>query len=301
MIFDGKAFAREIEATIRHRLRSGVRVPKIVSILVGDYPSSATLEWRGDPAHSTSSGQASVLYTRLKSKAAERVGIEFDVVKQTNILTNQLRNLIAEIGEREDVTGIMVQLPVPLLQGQALKGVLSAIPLEKDVDGLRWEESGVKPATVRAILTICESIANNQYPIINNQIKSNHQKINNFWKSKFVVLGARGAVGRPLVHFLKERGVEVSEIEWDTPEPFDLVAQGEVVISCVGKPGVVTGEMVQPGVVAINVGMKEINGEMVGDMAEEVYQKASIAVPVRGGVGPVTIACLLQNALEIYR
>lgn len=267
MIFNGKAFAREIEANLRQRLRRGVRVPKIVSILVGDHPSSTTSEWHGDPA--------SLLYTRLKKEAAERVGIQFEVVKiDSGIKIQELGEKITEIGSRRDVDGVMVQLPLPeLLRGSTSK-LLEAIPLAKDVDGLRWEESGVNPATVRAILSIVDEIA--------------------VGKTKFVVLGAKGAVGRPLKHFLRERGVEVSEVEWDTPNSAELIKQGEVVISCVGKAGLVMGEMVKGGVIAIDVGSPK------GDMTPDVYQKASVAVPVPGGVGPVTIACLLLNTVEIY-
>lgn len=259
MIFDGKAFAREIEDEVKTRLRQdyGGRRPKIVSVLVGDDP-------------------ASVLYTRLKQQAAERVGVQFEVVK-LEINNNQITNIkqkIKEIGEREDVTGVMVQLPIPGLQGLTLKGILDAIPLAKDVDGLRWEESKIIPATVRAVLTIVDEIAKD--------------------KTKFVVIGARGTVGRSLVHFLKQRGVEVSEVEWDTPEPARIILAGDVVISCVGKVGVVQGDMVRDGSIVIDVGSPK------GDMTAEAYQKASVSVEVPGGVGPVTIACLLANALEIY-
>ena len=123
-------------------------------------------------------------------------------------------------------------------------------------------------------------------------------------------MGARGAVGKPLTHFLRERKAEVLEVEWDTPNPFDLVAQGEVVISCVGKAGTVTGEMVRDGVIAIDVGMSPVTVEsqghsvtvspkVVGDMTDEVYAKASVAVPVPGGVGPVTVASLMMNSLDL--
>ena len=268
MIFDGKAFAGQIEATLRLRLRSGVRVPKIVSVLVGD-------------------DSASELYTKLKKQAAERVGIEFEVVEiESGFSIQDLGSRIEQIGEREDVTGIMVQLPIPGLQGQALKDILSAIPIEKDVDGLRWEESKIVPATVRAVLAILENIAQNQKFEIRN--------------SKIVVLGSRGAVGRPLVQSLKSRGLEVGEIEWDTKNPAVLTKEAEVVISCVGKAGLVTGDMVKEGVIAIDVGMSSAGGKVVGDMTQEVYQKASVAVPVPGGVGPVTISSLMANVVKIY-
>jgi methylenetetrahydrofolate dehydrogenase (NADP+)/methenyltetrahydrofolate cyclohydrolase len=118
-------------------------------------------------------------------------------------------------------------------------------------------------------------------------------------KTEFVVLGAHGAVGRPLVHFLKQRGAQVAEVEWDTPLPSGRLPDGQVVISCVGKAGLVIGEMVRDGVIVIDVGMSEVEGRVVGDMTDEVCQKASVAVPVPGGVGPVTIACLMQNVVDL--
>lgn len=259
MIFDGKAFARQLEEEVTTRLRQdfgGRRKPRIVSILVGDDPASA-------------------LYTRLKKQAAERVGIEFEVVHTTK---DKMMQTISNSSDQSD--GVMIQLPIPSLQGQALKEVLSAIPLEKDVDGLRWEESGIMPATVRGILSLVDEIAKD--------------------KVIFAVLGSRGAVGKPLVHFLKERGLEVAEIEFDTQNPEALISGAEVVISCVGKAGLVTGEMISDGMIVIDVGMSEVDGRVVGDMTQEVYQKASVAVPVPGGVGPVTIASLIANAVELY-
>ncbi len=264
MIFDGRAFAREIEQQVNYKVRNLVKKPRIVSVLVGDDPSSE-------------------LYTRLKKQAAERVGIVFEVVRlESGFSSDQNQGLgsrIKEIGEREDVTGVMVQLPLPGVSRKDTQEIVQVIPLEKDVDGLRWEESGIKPATVRGILSIVDEIATG--------------------KTKFVVLGSRGAVGLPLTHFLREMGKEVIEVESDTPEPTRRVLVGEVVISCVGKAGLVTEEMVRDGVVAIDVGMSEVEGKVVGDMTQGVYDKASMAVPVPGGVGPVTIASLMRNAWEL--
>ncbi|KKU45867.1 MAG: Bifunctional protein FolD [Microgenomates group bacterium GW2011_GWC2_46_7] len=259
MIFDGKRLAREIEALLRQRLRTGEkRIPKIVSILVGEDP-------------------ASVLYTKLKKAAAERVGVRFEIrrIKDRESQESVMRQVKA-VGEDESVDGVMVQLPLPAsLRGETAK-LLAEIPIAKDVDGLRWEDSGMMPATVRAILTILKKIT-----------------IADIWDKQFVVVGARGMVGRPLVHYLRERGFRVSEVEWDTPKAEELIKAGEVVISCTGRVGIVTGEMVKEGVVAIDVGSPK------GDMTVEVYQKASVAVPSPGGVGPVTIACLMENVVSM--
>ncbi|MFH2085191.1 MAG: bifunctional 5,10-methylenetetrahydrofolate dehydrogenase/5,10-methenyltetrahydrofolate cyclohydrolase [bacterium] len=268
MIFDGKGFAKEIEERVKTRV-GGMKVkPKIVSILVGN-----------DPADSTSSLQASELYTRLKKSAAEHCGMDFEIIRQKGEVTSdKLREEIAEIGARKDVSGVMVQLPLPeVLRGRTPR-VLEAIPLSKDVDGLRWEESKVMPATVRAVLAILDKISL-EFRIWNLE-------------SSFVVVGARGVVGRPLVYYLRERGVHVSEVGRGD-EAARTVLAGDVVISCVGEAGIVTEEMVKKGAIVVDVGAPR------GDMSSEVYQKASVAVAVPGGVGPVTIACLMNNAAEL--
>lgn len=270
MIFDGRAFAKEIESEVAYKVRNFVKKPKIVSVLVGDDPASA-------------------LYTKLKKSAAERVGIVFDVIKldvSSQIL--DVRKNVEQYGRDKSVTGVMVQLPIPGLTHEDQQKVVAAIPLAKDVDGLLWERSGVKPAAVRAVLSILERIEKDA------KIKMQNANI--------VVLGAGGAVGRPLVTYLREMGVAVGEIEHDTPQQTvsALLADAQVVISCVGKAGLVQAEMVRDGLIAIDVGMSEVDGKIVGDMTREVYQKASVAVPVPGGVGPVTVASLMANAGELY-
>jgi methylenetetrahydrofolate dehydrogenase (NADP+)/methenyltetrahydrofolate cyclohydrolase len=257
MIFDGKAFARQIEEKIKNKVTNLVKKPRVVSILVGDDP-------------------ASQLYTRLKQQAAERVGIEFEVA---HITKDALVDQITQISGNYD--GVMIQLPIPGFDDSELRAIIAAIPLEKDVDGLRWEESSIVPATVRGVLSLVDEIAQG--------------------KTKFAVLGSAGAVGRPLVHFLRSHEYQVSEIEWNTQNPTELTLAAEVVISCVGKANLISSDMIRDTTIVIDVGMSELDGKIVGDMTQEVYQKASIAVPVPGGVGPVTIASLMANAIDLWR
>lgn len=266
MIFNGKKFAREIEESVAVRTKEMKRSPKIVSILIGD-------------------DEASSLYTKLKNQAAERVGVEFEILRlEKGKTVHELGHEVMSQGMREDVDGLMIQLPIPGMSKDDQEKVLSMIPLSKDVDGLRWEQSGVKPATVSAIIKILEEIGD--------------KYVKDIWSRKFSVLGAKGAVGRPLVSFLRARGAEVYEIEWNTKNPEEITKSSGVVISCVGKAGIVTKDMISKNTIAIDVGMSSKGGKVVGDMEQEVYNNSSIAVPVPGGVGPVTIACLLQNVLE---
>jgi len=260
MLFDGKRFAVEIEEQIRQRVSEMETKPKIVSVLVGSDP-------------------ASELYTRLKSEAAKRVGVEFEVVRlDTGIGKEELEKRVREIGEYTEVTGLMIQLPIPGLKENEVREVLAAIPLAKDVDGLRSEESGIMPATVRAIISIMESVADDR-----------------LWQREIVVVGGTGAVGKSLIAWLsKKHEVTAVAVNSQTKDLAGDLAQADTVISCVGKPGLITGEMVRSGIVAIDVGAPQ------GDMTKEVYAKARVAVPVPNGVGPVTIACLMENLGDIY-
>lgn len=259
MIFDGVALARAREESLRKRLLAGhKRPPKMVSILVGHDP-------------------ASELYTKLKAAAAERVGIEFEIVRLSEI--EQIRRELERISKTAD--GIMIQLPLPGVSPKETEEILQAIPLNKDVDGLRWKESGIMPATVRAVLLILTEMAKKQAP--------------GLWQKKFVVVGGTGAVGKPLVEWLRTKyGVEAEVVNRETADLAGAVQRAEVLISCTGKPGIITGQMVRPGVVAIDVGSPR------GEMTKEVEQKALVVTPVPHGVGPVTIASLMENMEEIY-
>lgn len=263
MIIDGSKVAEELEHLLRNKVANLVLQPRIVSILVGEDP-------------------ASLLYSRLKEKAAERVGIEFEIVKLARASKIELIKLVLEISDRPEVTGVMLQLPIPNISGDELKEVVLSIPITKDVDGMRWEESDVMPATVRAVITLLSKIeSETQASLVNKRV---------------VLVGSRGAVGRPLVYYLKKLGYsEISEVEWDTPTPVEIIRTGEVIISCVGHEGLITTEMVNEGSIVLDVGAPR------GDMTIEVYQKASVSVEVPGGVGPVTIASLMNNALDLVK
>ncbi|MFZ2199519.1 MAG: bifunctional 5,10-methylenetetrahydrofolate dehydrogenase/5,10-methenyltetrahydrofolate cyclohydrolase [Microgenomates group bacterium] len=261
MKFDGKAFALEIEDKVKNKVRNFVLKPEIVSVLVGDDPASA-------------------LYTKLKKAAAERVGITFEIYHYTNEPLDHLRDKVIEIGSRVEVTGVMVQLPLPGVSRKDMDLILQTIPLDKDVDGLRYPESGVVPPVVKAILDVIVEIEKTQSSELRLQ--------------KYVIIGASGFVGSATCRELEKMGKEVIKIDSDTQDAKDLMLQGDIIISCVGKEGVVTEDMVREGAVVIDVGAPR------GDMTKEVYQKASVSVEVPGGIGPVTIASLLQNAVDIY-
>jgi len=263
MRFDGKAFAGEIEKKVAYKVRNLAKKPRIVSVLVGDEP-------------------ASELYTKLKKEMAERVGIDFEIERVRGGSLAELEEKVRELGGDKRVDGLMIQMPIPRLTRKEQEQVVKAIPVEKDIDGLRWEESGVMPATVRAILSILGEVGGE-----------------NWQNRRIVILGTHGSVGRPLVKALvKSKVGKIVEINSETTNVVEKVHGGEIVISCVGRAGLIQEDMISNSSIVIDVGISNVNGKVVGDMTQGVYDKARVAVGVPGGVGPVTIASLMENVVN---
>lgn len=264
MLFDGREFARRKKLALKSKLAKLDLSLSLRSVLVGD-------------------DSASVLYTKMKKKAAEEVGVRF-VVERFSSSASEADIIRSIVDSKED--GIMVQLPLPQSLRMSTNNILDTIPNDKDVDGLKWEESGVMPATVSAVISIMDEIA---------------IKVSDMWDRRVCVVGATGSVGRPLVHFLKLRGAEVVEVNSKTPDITSNVAGAGVVISAVGSPGVIKQKYMVEDVVAIDVGIEMVDGRAVGDMERDVYNDSLVAVPVPGGVGPATVVSLLENLYELSR
>ena len=214
--------------------------------------------------------KASHLYVDLKGEAAKRVGIDFEKVEYKNI--DGLIDRIEDLNKDRSVAGIMVQMPLPDIVRHKTMEVVSAIAPEKDVDGLTGK-SKFLPATVKAVLKI-----------LDDRCQVSDKKI--------VVVGRSMVVGRPLAQELMRRGTEVTVAHSQTADLGEVTRGAEILISATGKPGLITADMVKSGAVVIDV------GEPKGYVAEDVYKVASFITPVPGGVGPMTVACLLENVME---
>lgn len=262
-IIDGKALALKRETVLKEQIkRLNVR-PCLASILIGQDP-------------------ASLMYINMKSKKAFEVGINFerlqfsayiafeDVIKQISLLNRQA-----------NIDGIMVQLPLPeaFLQDRSPQDLLRIIAPQKDVDGLKTD-SPFMSATVKAVLSILED--EGVLPT----------------SGKIVVVGASGAVGEKLVQVLKTRGVDVLGVD-QNDQLSEATLQADILISAVGKAGLINGEMIKNGVVAIDVGISQVEDKVAGDFDfASMEQKASLITPVPGGVGPMTIISLLENVVQ---
>jgi methylenetetrahydrofolate dehydrogenase (NADP+)/methenyltetrahydrofolate cyclohydrolase len=306
VIFDGKAFAAEREEALKLKvveLKHQGLLPKLVWISVGN-------------------AEQNELYGRIKAQAAERVGVEFEGVsvkvekqksRKARHVVDEVRELIGDFNRDEGVHGVMVQLPMELElgirnqeSGLLQLDILSSIAPEKDVDCLTPENLGrvvageprYLPATVRAVVWILhEALKVGEGQRFIKEIEETPPSLpltgEELIKGKrVVVVGGGLEVGRPLVSLLSNLGATVLWARSSERDLGKITRQGEVVISAVGKRGLISGDMVQEGVVAIDVGSPD------GDLEfESVKEKASFITPVPGGVGPVTVVNLLENVV----
>jgi methylenetetrahydrofolate dehydrogenase (NADP+)/methenyltetrahydrofolate cyclohydrolase len=273
-IIDGKAIAagirREIKDRVAARVAQKERAPGLAVIMVGENP-------------------ASQVYVRNKRKACEEVGI-VSVSHDLPASTSQaaLLQLIDRLNEDARVDGILVQLPLPTQINP--QTVIERIHPDKDVDGFHPYNIGrlavrmpvLRPCTPRGIITLLESTGG---PILGQNA---------------VVVGASNHVGRPMSLELLLAGCTVTTCHRFTKDVAAYVADADILVVAVGKPGVIRGEWIKRGAVVIDVGInREADGTLVGDIDfEQAKERAGWITPVPGGVGPMTVATLLINTLE---
>lgn len=273
-LLDGKRIADElidgIRVRIRERLRNGQRPPGLAVVLVG-----------ADPA--------STVYVRNKRRACQTAGLhtqDFDLPAETP--QAELMALIARLNADPDIDGILVQLPLPpALDGKA---VIAAIDPIKDVDGfsaanlglLALREPGLRPCTPKGVMTLLAHT--------DKEVRGRDA----------LVIGVSNHVGRPMLLELLLAGATVTAAHRFTRDLRAHVERAELLVVAAGKPGLVPGEWVRPGAIVIDVGINRLaDGSLRGDVGfEAARERASWITPVPGGVGPMTVATLLQNTLE---
>ncbi|MBP6085579.1 bifunctional 5,10-methylenetetrahydrofolate dehydrogenase/5,10-methenyltetrahydrofolate cyclohydrolase [Candidatus Gracilibacteria bacterium] len=225
---------------------------------------------------------ASTIYIHHKEKQCQKLAIPFFklLISNWHDINDVCQQIVAFVS-RPEITGIILQIPLP--KGLPTKELLALIPLEKDVDGL-LQGSPFIPATARAVMHALKSTE--------TVLTGKHA----------VIIGYSALVGKPLVDLLLAENCTVTVTHIHTQDLPTLTRQADILISAVGKINLVSGDMVQPGVIAIDVGINRIkDGEkeiISGDLNyEEVSKKASFITPVPGGVGPLTVAFLMANVL----
>ncbi|MFH1863589.1 MAG: bifunctional 5,10-methylenetetrahydrofolate dehydrogenase/5,10-methenyltetrahydrofolate cyclohydrolase [bacterium] len=214
---------------------------------------------------------ASLLYVNLKKKAAEKIGAEVEIVHFDEALDpKEIILTIKKYNKNPKVSGIMVQMPLPDAVSDYKLQIINSIDPKKDVDGLRENSFYVHP-TAMAVLQIIE--------VARLRLASARQA------KTICVIGKGGMVGSALLEKIKDTDYKLMENSKDA----------DILVSTTGSPNLVKADMVKEGVVVIDVGFPK------GDVDPSVYPKASFYTPVPGGVGPVTITCLLENLAEASR
>ena len=277
LILEGKTPSKlireEIKREISEYTAQGLRRPGLAVVLVGNDPASR-------------------IYVRNKIKACKEVGMEsFFYHLESNVTTEELLDTLAELNAREEVDGILVQLPLPPHIDQ--NEVIAFINPEKDVDGFHPENMGKLVARMEGGFIPCTPLG------IDLLLKHYGIEV----KGKDVVIVGEGfIVGRPLSLLMLWRGATVTVCHIHTKDITKFTKEADVLVSATGVPGLIRAEMVKEGAVVIDVGISKVGGRIVGDVNfEAVKEKASAITPVPGGVGPMTVTSLLLNTLKSYR
>ena len=271
-LIDGKKLSKEILSKVKSEIALLSFQPVFCDVLVGDDP-------------------ASVQYVEMKARNAEKVGIHFHRANfPATITTDELIKEIKILNKFPNMCGIIVQLPLP--EHLDRRAVLDAIDSRLDVDSLGTlagkkfykGEISVGFPTALACIELLDSL--------NTDLS----------KQKIVVLGQGELVGKPVTALLGFRGFRPVVVTRQTPDKEELIKKADVIISGIGKGRHITGDMIKKGVVLIDAGTSESSGGIIGDVDfESVRDVAGYVSPVPGGVGPMTVAMLLNNVLTVAK
>jgi len=272
-IIRGKEVAQTLREEIKNKVSSikqkGI-TPGLAVILVGDDP-------------------ASQVYVKKKAEACQECGIKSEVYKLPETTQEEeLLSLIQELNQRKDMHGILVQLPLPRQINTGL--IIAAIDPAKDVDGLHPQNMGkllkgtpaLIPCTPYGCLKLIESTG--------YVIKGKNA----------VVIGRSDLVGKPIFTLLLNQNATVTMCHSQTQNLAEITRKADILVVAVGKPHFISGEMVKPGALVLDVGINRLpNGKLTGDVDfVTAVEVAGWITPVPGGVGPMTITMLLENTLE---
>jgi methylenetetrahydrofolate dehydrogenase (NADP+) / methenyltetrahydrofolate cyclohydrolase len=276
-VIDGKAVAAEVRARVASEVKGLSeeigRPPGLATVLVGDDPASA-------------------IYVRRKREACEEVGIEsFHHEPSGDISQDELLALVSDLNEHPEIDGILVQLPLP--NGLDEDAVINALSPAKDVDGLtptsagllaRGDERGLVPCTPSGVMELLR-----------------HTGVDPEG-AEAVIVGRSNLVGKPLYSLLLGANATVTTCHSRTADLGEVCRRAEILVAAAGNPKLVTADMIRPGATVIDVGTNRTEDGLVGDVDfEPAAEVAGAITPVPGGVGPMTIAMLLDNTVKAAR
>ena len=265
-ILDGKKIADMRMEVLKEEIEDSGLYPRLATLIVGSDP-------------------ASQMYVRLKHRACEKTGIgSVGMELAEDATTAQVLRTVTQLNNDTDINGILIQLPLPHQVDAAC--VIAAVSPEKDVDGFHPFNLGLlfsgrprfSPCTPKGIMTLLS-----EYKI---EVAG----------TRAVVIGRSIDVGRPMAALLTNADATVTTCHSKTKNLTGELRQADILVSAVGKAHYITREMVRHGAVVVDVGINQEKGRLVGDVDfEQVQQVASAITPVPGGVGPMTIATLMEN------
>lgn len=272
-IIDGKLQAKKyrekISDFVEDRIKSGLKVPCIASIMVGNDGGSK-------------------YYLENQRKLSEKLGVKFEsIILNENSIESDIIDLIIKLNEDNNVNGIMLQLPLPKHINE--KNITSVISESKDIDSLTYENTGkfyrgekaFVPCTPRSIIEL---------------IKSTGMDISG---KNAVIVGRSNIVGKPVAQLLLNENATVTICHSKTKNLKDVCRDADILVAAVGNPELITGEYIKEGAVVIDVGTTVVDGKLKGDVCfDEAIKKAAFVTPVPGGVGAMTTTMLILNVCE---
>lgn len=271
VIIDGKELSKKIRGQVKEEVenlnKKGI-YPKLAVIMVGEDP-------------------ASKVYVRNKSKACNEAGIEYEeFILNENIEMDELLSLIENLNNRKDIHGILLQSPIP--KHLSIDKAFETIDYRKDVDGFHPINIGKLALNKQTFISCTPYGVMKMLEEYGIELKG----------ANVVILGRSNIVGKPLAQCLLNKDATVTICHSKTKNIEEITRNADILISAIGKPKFVTANMVKEGAVVIDVGINRLETGIVGDVDfEEVSKKASHITPVPGGVGPMTIAMLLNNVV----
>ncbi len=275
-IIDGKLLAQNIKDSLKQELevikKKTNKSPKLTVILVGDFAPSK-------------------IYVKNKEKSATEIGIQSEVIRLPQEVSEQeLLKKIETLNTDQSVNGILVQLPLPKQINK--EKIINAINIGKDVDGfhpynvgcLSSNTGGVVPCTPLGCLYLIQSVEKNLRGL------------------NAVIIGRSNLNGKPMANLLLKEDCTVTIVHSKTKNIKEICQGADILVAAVGVPNLVKKDWVNKNMIIIDVGINKVNDKIVGDVAfDEVKDKVKAITPVPGGVGPMTIACLLKNTVESFK
>lgn len=276
MIIDGKKEAELLQQKIKQEIsvlkKTKSKVPSLTVILIGEYTPS-------------------LIYVKNKEKQSKDVGIKSNIIKYPKDVSEQdILNKIKDLNKDDNVSGILVQLPLPDQMDK--EKIINTISPSKDVDGFNPNNVGnlasgyksIIPCTPLGCLLLIKKIEKN--------LTGMHA----------VIIGRSNLNGKPMAQLLLRENCTVTIVHSKSKQIKSHSEKADILITAVGVPNFVKKDWVKDNAIVIDVGINKLNGKIVGDVDfEEVKKKAKAITPVPGGVGPMTIACLLKNTLECFK